>query len=375
MKPENNSCLPLLRVGILINPLAGMGGPLGHKGSDDLSAAGLTRESSRSFQRMLQVLQHLVTQRERFHFLTVSGLMGEDACLYACLRCDSVWSPREPSQADETREAARRLEAAGIDLLLFAGGDGTARNLCEAGIDVPVLGVPAGVKMHSGVFAVNPQSAAELVLELAAGRGVAVGNVEIRDLDEDALRQGTVRPRFYGELRSPQDIRLLQQVKCASPESDALVQTEIAAGIVEAMEPEVVYLFCPGTTAAAVMQQLGLRHTLLGIDAVCNHALLAADLDADGITALAATRVVKVVLTVTGGQGMLLGRGNQQLTPAILRKLGRSALIILATPGKLRTLQGRPLHLDTGDESLDREWRGLVEVVTGYESRQLCHLA
>lgn len=374
MKPENNSCLPSLRIGVLVNPLAGLGGPLGHKGSDDLSPSGLTADDSRAHGRMQVMLQHLQPAQARFRFLTVSGLMGLDALNGAGLPARSVWSPPVNSTAQDTIEAVHRLEAAGIDLLVFAGGDGTARNICEAGPGVPVLGVPAGVKMHSGVFAINPQSAADLILELAEGRGVAVERVEIRDLDEEAVRHGVVRPRFYGELRCPQDIRLLQQVKCSSPDSDALVQTEIAAGIVDGMEPDVVYLLCPGTTAAAVMEQLGLHHTLLGIDAVCNRQLLAADLDAAAIAALADKHAVRVLLTVTGGQGMLLGRGNQQLTPATLRRIGRSALIILATPGKLRNLQGRPLHLDTGDESLDREWQGLAEVVTGYESRQLCRL-
>ena len=374
MKPENNSCLPLLRVGILVNPLAGLGGPLAHKGSDDLSAAGLTTSTSRSHQRMVQMLRHVTPCQDRLCLKTVSGLMGEDAIREAGMTSQVVWSASVPSSAVDTREAVRRLEAAGVDLLVFAGGDGTARNVCEAAPGMPVLGLPAGVKMHSGVFAVNPQSAAELLLKLLDARGVSIETAEVRDLDEDALRQGQVRPRFFGELRTPFDPRLVQQMKCGTPDSDALVQAEIAAGVVEAMEDGVVYLLCPGTTTSAVMEALGFHHTLLGIDAVLDGKLVARDLDSRQIAGLALEHPLRVLLTVTGGQGMLLGRGNQQLTPSLLRQLGRTALWVLATSHKLQTLAGRPLRLDTGDEELDAAWRGLIEVTTGYRSRQLCWL-
>ena len=363
--------MPLLRVGVLVNPVAGLGGPLGHKGSDDLTPGDLSADASHAHQRMLQMLQHISASQDRILFKSVTGLMGEQALAAAGLSGEYVWSPAVPSSATDTCEAVRRLEQAGIDLLVFAGGDGTARNICEASPSVPVLGVPAGVKMHSGVFAINPQSAAELVLKLLDARGVSVEAVEVRDLDEDALRLGQVRPRFYGELQAPFDNRLLQQMKCASPESDAMMQTEIAAGVVEGMEPGVLYLFCPGTTTSAVMAQLGYHHTLLGIDAILDGGLLASDLDNERIAALAECHPVKILLTATGGQGMLLGRGNQQLTPALLRKLGRNSLVVLTTPHKLQTLQGRPLRLDTGDEALDSEWQGLIEVVTGYNQRQL----
>lgn len=375
MKPENSSCLPKLRLGVVVNPVAGLGGPLGHKGSDDLSPVGLTSGSSRAHQRMLQMLQHVSGRQSDFCVKTVAGLMGELAVQAAGLSAEVVWTPATPTSATDTAEAVRQLVRAGIDLLVFAGGDGTARVVCEAGPSVPVLGVPAGVKMHSGVFAINPQSAAELLLKLQDAGGVAVETVEVRDLDEEALRQGQVRPRFYGELRTPFDTRLVQQMKCASPDSDAVDQEEIAAGVVAAMDPDTVYLLCPGTTTSAVMAKLGFHHTLLGIDAIANGELLARDLDSEGIARLIQGHDVEVLLTATGGQGMLVGRGNQQLTPVLLRQIGRGHLRVLMTPHKLRTLEGRPVRLDTGDESLDREWQGVIEVMTGYDARQLYWLA
>jgi len=348
---------------------------LGHKGSDDMSAVGLTPDASNAHLRMLHMLQHVSNCPHGFCFKTIGGLMGEQALQAAGLSAEVVWTPAGPTTAGDTIEAVHRLERSGIDLLVFAGGDGTARNVCEAGPAVPVLGVPAGVKMHSGVFAINPQSAAELLLKLLGAGGVAVETVEVRDLDEDALRQGQVRPRFYGELRTPFDTRLVQQMKCASPDSDALDQDEIAAGVVAAMDPDTVYLLCPGTTTSAVMEKLGFHHTLLGIDAIANGELLARDLDSEGIVRLIQGRKVEVLLTATGGQGMLLGRGNQQLGPVLLRQIGRGSLRVLMTPHKLRSLEGRPLRLDTGDESLDREWQGVIEVRTGYDARQLYWLA
>lgn len=363
--------MPSLRLGVLVNPLAGQGGPTGHKGSDDLSPAGLNTATSRSHRRMTDMLEHLRPLAGRVRFLTAAGLMGQCALSEAGLSAEVVYTPGTPTSAADTVAAVGCLMVAGMDLLVFAGGDGTARNICEAAPACPVLGVPAGVKMHSGVFAVNPQSAAELLARLVEGRGVAVETVEVRDLDEDALRAGQVRPRFHGELKTPFDTRLVQQMKCASPDSDALIQTEIAAGVVDDMEDGTLYLFCPGTTTAAVMQQMGYHHTLLGIDAVMDGQLVGSDLDSQGVAALCEGRPVRVLLTATGGQGMLLGRGNQQLTPALLRRIGRSGLMVLATPHKLMTLEGRPLRLDTGDEALDREWQGVIEVVTGYRSRQL----
>ena len=381
MKHENHSCLPVLRLGVLVNPKAGLGGPAALKGSDSLPDMALLPADSHAHRRMVATLQALSAQqeaaaRQRLQVLTVAGLMGEAAVQEAGLPARVVYHPAMTvTTAADTCAAAQALAAAGAELLLFDGGDGTARDLCRAQLQIPVLGVPAGVKMHSGVFAVNPDSATRLLARLLQGQGVAMQSAEVRDLDEDALRAGKVRPAFYGELLTPFDAQLLQQLKCASPDSDELVQQEIAAWISEQLQPGVSYLFGPGTTAAAVLAAQGYAHTLLGFDALRDGELVGRDLDSAAIAQLAAQGPLRIVLTATGGQGMLLGRGNQQLTPALLRQVGRAALWVVATPRKLRELAGRPLRLDTGDAALDAEWAGLVAVTTGYDQQQLYYLS
>ena len=228
--------------------------------------------------------------------------------------------------------------------------------------------------MHSGVFAINPESAAELIEKLLTGGGVVIEAAEVRDLDEVALQAGKVQPRFYGELNVPVDTRLVQQIKCASVESDELVQTEIAASVCESLESDVLYLFGVGTTAAAIMRDLGYQHTLLGFDAVLNGELIGEDLDSEAIWTLVQQHPTRIILTATGGQGILIGRGNQQLTPEILRYVGRDSLWVVATPNKLNELAGRALRLDTGDAALNQQWRGLISVTTGYQQRQLYYL-
>ena len=374
MKSENNSCLHYLHIGLLINPVAGLGGELAFKGSDHQQWQISAAEQSRAYQRCYQSLKLLQPYKDRLTFSCANGLMGKQLLQDLDFEAKVVYQTNLPTQAEDTIRAAQALMQQNIDLLLFVGGDGTARDLCTAGVSCPVLGIPAGVKMHSGVFALNPESAAEIIYKLMSGSGVAVEQAEVRDLDELALQQGKVRAQFYGELSIPIDTKLIQQMKCASPETDELVQHEIAAFVSERLETDVVYLFGVGSTCAAIMQKLGFEHTLLGFDAILNGELIGQDLNSRQIINLISQYPCKVILTVTGGQGVLLGRGNQQLTPAILQQIGRENLWVVATPHKLKSLEGRALVLDTGDASLNKAWCGLIKVTTGYEQEQLYYV-
>lgn len=361
----------VFRLGLIVNPLAGLGGPLGLKGSDQLSDAEKA-SASRALPRCRRCLS-LLQQRfpQDIELVGYEGVMAGEIAADMGLPFQSVGDPcdQAATTADDTGAAAAAIKAAGVDLLLFVGGDGTARDICAAvATTLPVLGIPAGVKMHSGVYATSPESAAELVTALIRGELVDIGEEEVRDIDEAEFRQGRVRTRRYGELWVPRSGQFLQRVKESGREVEALVLAEIADDVIESMEPDCLYLIGPGSTTAAVSAQLGLDNTLLGFDAVADEALLASDLSSAQIAQLIDTwpGPVKVILTVIPGQGHLLGRGNQQLTPPLLRRIGRDNLIVVATKSKLAELQGRPLLLDTDDPQLDQQWSGYIAVITAY---------
>lgn len=365
-----------LRVGLIINPYAGLGGPLALKGSDHVSEdllqeARKTVEqgSSRAQTRCASFLA--ATSDLPVHWITVEGSMGQ-ASLGDRNAEILAFQAQTPSTAEDTQRAAAMLMQASLDLLIFVGGDGTARDICSVvGTHVPALGVPAGVKMHSGVFAINPQSAADLVRSLCAGELVAMELAEVRDIDEQALAGGRVRARHFGDLRVPVSDSLVQQVKCSGREDEGLVQAEIAAGILDLMQPGQHYALGAGTTVAAVMAALQLPNTLLGFDIVCDNQLVASDVPADVLEAWASRSDLTVIITPTGGQGSLIGRGNQQLSPRLLRHLGRERIWVLATRNKLAALSGRPLRLDTGDAELDRTWSGWWPVYSGFQQQLL----
>lgn len=371
------SAKSLFYLGYLINPLAGLGGTVALKGSDGVAAEALARGAQAQAQlRAALVLQALVPWREQIKVVTAAGEMGGRVAQSLGFSCEIVHTPSVATSADDTIATAKAILSAQVDLLLFAGGDGTARDICSAiGHALPVLGIPAGVKMQSGVFAVNPAAAAEIVRLMLDGELVRIECAEVRDIDEAALREGRVQSRYYGELRVPSDARYLQQVKCSGPEVEALVQEEIAADIVENIEAGVTYFIAPGTTTAAVMAMLGLPNTLLGIDVVRDGKLLAADADAAQLEAFTEAGPCRLIITATGGQGILLGRGNQQITAKVLHAIGRDGLVVIATQEKLKALAGRPLLMDVPDAAVADAFSGFVDVITGYQSRVLYRLA
>ena len=367
----------MFTIGLIINPFAGVGGPAGLKGSDGAQtvATALSRGVPlRATERARQALQALQPLAGDLLLCGFAGDMGETLARELNLSYTVLGQPAVPSTADDTRAAAQALLSLKPDLLVFAGGDGTARDICAVvGEALPVLGIPAGVKMHSGVYAVSPAAAGKLLYRLVQGGAVDLGQGEVRDIDEEAFRQGQVRSRYFGQMSVPQFGQFVQQVKMGGQEVEALVLADIAAHVVEIMDSDTLYLIGPGTTTRAVMEELGLANTLLGVDAVCNNTLLAMDLDEPGIRVLLEQHQgpVKILLTAIGGQGHIIGRGNQQISPAILRRAGPDGLLLIASNRKITALAGRPLLLDTGDRVLDETLAGLREVITGYHQRIL----
>lgn len=367
----------MLTIGLIVNPLAGIGGATGLKGSDGATtvAEALRRGAQpQAPERAARALELLAGKQVQV--LTWAGAMGEDSARQAGLPVRVIGAAQQQCSADDTRAAARALLDAGVDLLVFAGGDGTARDICDVvALRLPVLGIPAGCKMHSAVYAVNPEAAGRLLAQMAGGGLVNVAEAEIRDIDEQAFRQGVVRAQHYGVMLVPQDGRFLQQVKCGGQENEGLAQVELAAWLVEQMDNDVFWLMGSGSTVAEVMAQLGLPNTLLGVDIVRNGQLLAADVSATQILEVIGNAPAKALITVIGGQGHLIGRGNQQFSPAVIRRLGRDNIVVAATRSKLAALGGRPLLVDSGDAQLDQQLCGLIPVVAGYDDVLLLRVA
>ncbi|MBN6051848.1 NAD(+)/NADH kinase, partial [Nonomuraea sp. RK-328] len=414
-------------VGLIVNPVAGLGGAAGLKGSDgaEVQRAALARGATpRAGERAARAVRALLSRRPGTRLVTAPGPMGEHSARAAGAPHDLVRSSPEPpgsgptgssglsepgpagaTTARDTRQAV--LAMAGVDLLLFAGGDGTARDVLDAVRELrergervpPVLGIPAGVKVYSGCFAVSPAAAGFLAAAYvsgASGKGpgrAALAEAEVVDLDEDRYRQGLVSPVLYGGLPVPAAPAALSGRKAGSSGTAPGTVEGIAREVVSRMRPGVRHVLGPGATTRAVGRELGLATTLLGVDVVerververdGNGArLVAADVSEAELSGLVDGREAVIVLSVIGGQGFVLGRGNQQVSPRVLRAVlgtipedvtggdgpgapAAGRLLVLATQQKLAALGGRPLLADSGDEDLDRMLAGHVQVITGH---------
>ncbi|MFJ8042422.1 ATP-NAD kinase family protein [Kitasatospora sp. NPDC096147] len=349
-------------VGLLVNPVAGLGGAVALKGSDGagVQARALALGAvPRAGERAAAALRALGARRPGLTVRTVAGPMGEDSARAAGVRYEVACGFGEVgTTAAHTRAAVAAL--AGADLLLFAGGDGTARDVLDAGPAGAVLGVPAGVKVYSGCFAVSPFAAGVT----AAGYDGRTLEAEVVDLDEEAHRAGRVGARLYGTLRVPAARVRLSGRKTGSSAAPPGSVESIARAVAAEMAPGVSYALGPGATTLAVGRQLGLELTPLGVDLVRDGELLARDVTEQTLLVHAMSQVTYAVLSVIGGQGFVIGRGNQQFSPRVLERL--AGITVLATQQKLAALGGRPLLVDTGDPVADAALGGPARVVTGH---------
>ncbi|MVW75666.1 ATP-NAD kinase family protein [Pseudomonas xionganensis] len=361
-------------IGLIINPLAGLGGPAGFKGSDGMAEQALALGvEARAAQRTQVALEQLLPLRERIEFLSFPGAMGGELLAQMGFAHRLLGELGDgPTTAADTQRAVQQLQAAGVALILFAGGDGTARDICAAVREgQPVLGIPAGVKIQSGVYAISPKAAGELTARLVEGGLVRLASGEVRDIDENALREGRVSARWYGELTVPEEGGYVQQVKQGGVESEDLVLADLAAWLEGSWESGVRYVFGPGSTLHGLAQNLGLETTLLGVDVIEDGQVIARDVNEAQLFALVDGHAARLLVTAIGGQGHILGRGNQQVSPRVLRAIGLDNLRVVATKRKLGTLQGRPLLVDTGDTALDAAFPDAVRVWAGYKEELL----
>ncbi len=368
-----------MQLGFIVNPIAGMGGRVGLKGTDNVLKEAIARggkpiapERATEF---LQKLKENMTGKP-MKILTCPGIMGEEEGKAASLPVQVLHMEiGEKTTAEDTKTAVKLMVKTRVDLIIFVGGDGTAKDIFDAmrSCDrVPVLGVPSGVKMYSGVFAVNPLDAVDVVLAFARNQA-EIAEFEIMDADEKAIRSDAFVVKLNGFLKGPFLPMRIQGSKQISPETvdEKENQTAIVRFIIEEMQMEATYILGPGTTVKRIAELLGVEKTVLGVD-IYKKGKVILDVNEQRILAeVEDWQNTWIVLSPIGRQGILLGRGNQQISPAVIKRVGKQRIIVAATKGKLQSIDGGVLRVDTGDIEADKTLRGYIRVITDYREWRL----
>jgi len=366
------------KLGLIVNPVAGMGGRVGLKGTDGeevLKKALAMGAKPVAPWRAAEMLKKLAPVKNRITLVTCPREMGENEARGAGFGPEVIGSITSgKTTAEDTKRAALDMAKVGVDLIAVVGGDGTMRDVYdEIKNEVPVLGVPAGVKVHSAAFSTSPEAAAETVMKFL-WEELPLKEAEVMDVDEEAYRSGRLSAKLYGFVLTPYEPTLIQGMKVASLEAEVEVeqQSAIAKHVVEMMEPKTIYFLGPGTTTSAVAAALGGEKTLLGVDVVKNKKITVRDVNEKEILRQLNEDGV-VIVSPIGGQGFILGRGNQQFSPDVLRRVGKENVWVLATPQKLSLTP--TLRVDTGDPDLDKEFKGYIRVTTGYRETHVVKIA
>lgn len=384
-----------MKIGFLVNPIAGMGGRVGLKGTDGVVEEALERgaepiaqeRASEAIQRYVELIKNQsaidLKRIQKVEWFTCSDKMGEDILTSTgldkltdhTLTVVFELQNRDTTSAEDTKQACNKFTSEEIDLLVFCGGDGTARDIYSVLKEtVPILGIPSGVKMHSGVFATHPRYAGELLVDYIKGQ-MDTADGEILDLDEDKYRKGEWNIRLFGVAKTPHEPTIIQRGKhMVESASEDEIKEEIAGYIQEEMESntDILYIIGSGSTVETISKLLGVDGTLLGIDAVFQNKLVGKDMnEQELLTKLTEYPKAKLIISPIGAQGFILGRGNLQLSPAVIRKIGIENIDIVSTPAKLAGLEA--LKVDTNDTELDNEFatKGYLSVIIGYRQMKL----
>lgn len=372
-----------MKMGFLVNPIAGMGGKIGLKGTDGMVKRAVELGAKPiAPQRGIEFLKHLMMRgvNKKIEFLSCPANMGSAELRTVGLSASILpMDVPEDSTADDTKKAVKQMVKRGVELISFVGGDGTARDIMDAVLEVstyenspPVLGVPSGVKMYSGIFATSPADAA-YVVEALVNEEAQTTDFEIIDADEDAIREDHFAVRLYGLLKGPLMPMYIQGSKQVSSVALDERENQVATAkfAMEEMDPEAALILCPGTTVRCVTDLLGVEKTLLGVD-VYRKGTLLKDANEEQIQdTIDRWKRVQIVVSPIGRQGILFGRGNQQISPDIIRRVGKDNIFVLATKAKIRGIEGGKLRVDTGDEELDKQLAGFIRVMTDYREWRL----
>jgi NAD+ kinase len=357
-----------MRVGFVVNPIAGMGGRVGLKGTDGKVAEARARGAEpRSPARAREALEALAAHAPGATVLTYADPMGEREARDAGFDPVVVGTPEEAeTTAADTRAAVAAFAEAGVDLVLFVGGDGTAVDVAEAleraetgggggASTIPMLGVPAGVKVYSGVFGVTPGAAGRI-----AATFDRTEEAEVVDVDEDAFRGGEV----HTDLKAVVSVPVAGERQAAKQLGGGTVEG-LAEAVAEESRPGVTYVLGPGSTLGAIKRELGFEGSPLGVDVYRDGEMVVRDAsEADVLAALGEDNVV--IVSPIGGQGFVFGRGNDQISPAVI---ARSDVEIVASRRKLDGIG--VLRVDTGDRAIDESLRGWRKVRVGRFERRM----
>ena len=358
-----------MKLGVIINPIAGMGGRVGLKGTDGVEvlkkarSMGAIPESPKKAMKALEALKPI----ENLEIYSYPGEMGERELKELGWEPNVIGEIGEETSPEDTERAAKEMKGLGVDLIIFAGGDGTARNIFNAIEDnIPVIGIPAGVKIHSGVFASHPRNAGEIALHYLSDPEIGVKDAEVMDIDEERFRDGIVTAKLYGYMKIPHMPNLTQSQKSSGFADEREAIEGIAEKVIEEMRDGIYYIVGSGTTIRPIMEGLGLPNTLLGIDIIKDKKLVASDVNEKEILEIIGDNPAKIIVTVIGGQGYIFGRGNQQISAEVINKVGKKNIIVVAPRSKIFSLEGRPLLVDTGDDEVNKMMSGYISVVFDY---------
>lgn len=358
-----------MKIGLIVNPIAGMGGKVGLKGTDGkeiLEKARLLGAIEESPVKARKALEPLLEIKDDLKIYTGPNNMGENIARELGFEIEVVGDKKEETSPEDTIEIAKKILEKEIDILMFAGGDGTARNIFTAvGDKVPVIGIPAGVKIHSGVFASYPKGAGEVVIKFLKDE-TDIKEMEVMDIDESKFREGQVMAKLFGYMKIPFQQELVQVQKSGGIEGEEGAIDGITDRIIDDMEEDIYYIIGSGTTTRPIMEKLGLKNTLLGIDIIKNKELIKNDANEKEILEIIKGKNAKIVVTAIGGQGYIFGRGNQQISKDVVKEVGINNIKIIATKRKLMSLENRPLLVDLGDEEINKLFNGYRLVRTNY---------
>lgn len=370
-----------MKIGLVINPQSGVGGSVALKGSDGAELQELAKRRDgepRGVKRAQAFLERLFLRiddlNKELSWKTWGDEMGETVLKSHQVEFEVLGCSESPTVGANTSEACSVISGAGVDILIFVGGDGTARDVLEGVCPgTLVLGIPSGVKMHSGVFAITPDAAADLIRDLLFGEPIRKVEKEVRDYDSQKSDENqSVITKCFGEMWVPDSTSHVQQTKVPGSQDEALLNEEIIAYIFDniSQHREKAIVIGPGRTCLLLKERLGVEGTLLGFDVMLQDEQWLLDVPFSVLKELQSKGAIHIFLSFSRAQGFLLGRGNQQLSAEVLSELSwADDFTFLGTLPKLKSLEGRPLRVDTGSRDLDRSFEGLVEISCGYDER------